>query len=104
MLTAFVMAADWPQFLGLHRDGKADGGSQLISSFPAEGPKIVWQQNCGSGFAGPVVQGTKLSLFHRVGDESVVEAMETGTGKKLWRAAWPTDFDSHFRCRGTKDG
>ena len=89
-------AADWPQFLGQQRDGKAPADTTLIQKLPAEGWKILWKHECGAGFAGPVVSGGKVVLFHRVGDQNVVEAMVAETGKVMWKTEWPTNYDDDF--------
>src|SRR5678815_3744067 len=48
------------------------------------------------GFAGPVVAGERLILFHRVGGEEVVEALNARTGAPLWRFAYPTTYRDDF--------
>ncbi len=50
----------------------------------------------GEGFAGPVVAGGRLILFHRSGDEEVVEAFDPRDGSRLWRSAAPTDYRDDF--------
>ncbi len=89
-------AADWPQFLGPNRDGKAPADVPLITSVPADGFPILWKQECGAGFAGPVVSAGRVILFHRVGERNVVEARETETGKQVWKAEWPSDYRDDF--------
>ena len=74
-----VAADDWPQFLGPTRNGVYNG-PPLASSFPAGGPKTVWRKQVGQGFAGPVVAGERLILFHRVASEEIVEALNARTG------------------------
>ena len=87
----FLQAGDWPQILGPHRDGIADG-EELASNWPQTGPKTVWERHVGSGFAGvAVVQGTAV-LFHRVGGEEIVEGLNPATGKELWKTRFPTTY------------
>lgn len=86
-----VRADDWPQLLGPHRDGRsAEKG--LARTWPRGGPKLVWQHDVGEGFSGPVIAGDKLILFHRVGDEEVVECLAAATGKSLWKHAYTTQY------------
>ena len=49
--------AEWPGWLGPHRDGKApDQG--LLKTWPEGGPKLVWQAtNMGQGFSSATVAG-----------------------------------------------
>ncbi len=86
-----VSAGEWPQILGSNRNGIATG-ERIADSWPAGGPKVVWQRRAGSGFAGSVVAGGKAVLFHRVGNEEIVEAMSAATGKVLWKAAYPATY------------
>jgi outer membrane protein assembly factor BamB len=90
-----TLAADWPQFLGPNRNG-ASTTTGLIDSFPAAGPPLVWERKVGAGFSGPVVAGGRLGLFHRVGNEEVVESLEAATGKEQWRFAYPTRYVDDF--------
>src|SRR5262245_18173497 len=91
-----LTAADWPQFLGPQRDGKAPTGPALLTETPADGFRVVWKRKCGAGFAGPVASEGKVLLFHRVGDENVMEAMEAMSGKPAWKASWPTAYRDDF--------
>ena len=87
--------ADWPQFLGPLRNG-VYSGPPLAEAWPAAGPTKVWQKSVGEGFAGPVVAGDRVILFHRVKDEEVVEALDARTGNALWRYAYKTAYRDDF--------
>ena len=73
-------AGDWPQILGPHRNGHADG-EQLNDSWPASGPKVLWRYPLGSGYAGAAVLGQRAIVFHRVGASERVECLDAGSGK-----------------------
>jgi outer membrane protein assembly factor BamB len=95
-----VLAADWPQLLGPTRNAvSAETG--LAKSWPEQGPPVVWEREVGEGFSGPVVSGGALVLFHRVGDEEVVEALDAASGKPRWRFAYPTAYSDPY---GKGDG
>jgi outer membrane protein assembly factor BamB len=84
-------ADDWPQFLGPTRNGvSAEKG--LAASWPKSGPPVVWQRDVGEGYGGPVIAGARLILFHRVGNEEVVECLNASSGKPLWKHAYPTNY------------
>src|SRR2546425_11402687 len=74
--------ADWPQFLGPDRHGVYVGA--LAGSWPAAGPRGVWKKQVGAGFAGPVVAGNRLILFHRGRNEDGLEPFDAETGKPQW--------------------
>jgi outer membrane protein assembly factor BamB len=92
-ISAIAMAGDWPQLLGPHRNGKADG-EKLPERLPSAGLKELWQHPVGSGFAGPSVIGQKAIVFHRVGGNLVAEALDAAGGKLLWQRKFPTEFVS----------
>ena len=90
-----VVAQDWPQFLGPRRDGTY-AGPPPATSWSGGSPTRVWERQVGAGFAGPVVVGDRVILFHRVGREEVVEALATETGETIWRYAYPTSYRDDF--------
>lgn len=95
VLAGVVCAADWPQILGPSRNGVYTGPA-LASAWPPSGPKKVWQRLVGAGFAGPVVVGGRLILFHRIGDQEFVESLDTRTGMSQWRFSYPTTYRDDF--------
>ena len=95
LLGLSVSAHDWPQFLGPQRNGVYTG-PPLTTSFPAGGPKKAWQKNIGTGFAGPIVAGDRLILFHRVNDEEAVDALDAKTGAPRWHYAYKTSYRDDF--------
>ncbi|HEV3263813.1 MAG TPA: PQQ-binding-like beta-propeller repeat protein [Gemmataceae bacterium] len=90
-----VAGADWPQFLGPSRDGISTEKA-LLTSWPKEGPPVVWSKKVGAGFSGPVVAGDRLILFHRVDDREVVQCLHAGTGKERWKFSYPTGYQDDF--------
>ena len=90
-----VAAQDWPQFLGPGRDGRYTG-PPLAESWPGGGPTQLWSRQVGAGFAGPVVAGGRVILFHRLGGREVVEALDAGTGDSVWRYDYATSYRDDF--------
>ena len=88
-------AADWPQFLGPHRDAVSPE-TGLATSWPEKGPRRLWVKDVGEGYSGPVVAGDRLILFHRQGDQEAVDCLDAGTGERKWRAAYPCDYEDSF--------
>lgn len=91
-LLAFL---DWPQFLGPTRNGIYPGTDV---KWPTQ---IAWTREVGHGFAGPVIAGGKVILFHRKGLREIVEAFDTQTGKPVWDFQYPTTYEDEF---GFDDG
>jgi outer membrane protein assembly factor BamB len=88
-------AADWPQLLGPERNG-VYAGPPLAESWPESGPLKVWQISVGEGFAGPVVVGDRVILFHRRGYDEVVESLDARSGKSQWRFTYKTNYRDDF--------
>jgi outer membrane protein assembly factor BamB len=91
-LILLACGADWPQFLGPDRNGTSPE-ARLRASWPPKGPPVVWEKDVGEGYSGPVVSGGRLILFHRVGDEEVVQCLDAADGKELWKQTTPTNYE-----------
>jgi outer membrane protein assembly factor BamB len=90
-----LIAADWPQFLGPSRNGTYTG-PPLLETWGPSGPKVVWRRQVGQAFAGPAVVQNRVLLFHRVGNEEVLESLDAKTGAAQWRYAYPTTYRDDF--------
>jgi len=88
---ALLLGADWPQFLGPQRNG-VSAEKDLVLSWGAKGPPVLWERPVGEGYSTPVVAGDRLILFHRVGNEEVVECLDPATSKPRWKYAYPTAY------------
>ncbi len=86
---------EWPQFLGPHRNGTSDE-TGLLDRWPANGLPVVWEKKIGTGYSAPSVRGDRLVLHHRVGEEEIVECLDAGTGKPLWRYGYPSQFTDPY--------
>ena len=87
-------AGDWPQILGPHRNGVADG--EQIASLWKVGLKVLWQKDVGNGYAGVSVSRGKTLLYHRVGDQEILAALDAHSGKELWKTAYPANYSPSF--------
>jgi outer membrane protein assembly factor BamB len=115
-------ADDWPQWLGPKRDGvwRETG---IVEKFPAGGPKVVWKEPVGIGYAGPAVADGKLFVPDyvsgkqlpdngfakgRFGGKERVTCRDAATGKQLWVAEYPVEYTVSYpagpRCTPTVDG
>jgi outer membrane protein assembly factor BamB len=90
-----ALAVDWPQYLGPNRNGTYQG-PPLAESWGATGPKVVWRTRVGQGFAGPAVVQSRVLVFHRVGNEEVLESLDAKTGASSWRYAYATNYRDDF--------
>jgi outer membrane protein assembly factor BamB len=83
---AAAAAADWPQWLGLYRDGSTP---EKVAPWKGD-LKPAWRQPVGDGYSAPVVAGGHVFVHARVPDkdEEEVVAFDAVTGKRLWRDAY----------------
>ncbi|MCH7924694.1 MAG: PQQ-like beta-propeller repeat protein [Planctomycetes bacterium] len=94
-LPAGAVTSDWPRFLGPTHDGKSPE-TKLLAPWPEDGPNLVWEVKKGTGFASPVVAGGRVILFHRLGDEEVVECLDGETGRLFWKYAYPSTYVDRY--------
>ena len=90
LLTAVVSAQDWPQWRGPNRDG-------AVAAFrePRVWPqslKQAWKVPVGAGYATPLLVGDRIFVFTRQGEDEVMTALAAGSGRVIWRSAYPVPF------------
>src|SRR5215212_9826149 len=72
---------DWPRFLGpMHNATSVE--TKLLKTLPAKMP-VVWEAKKGTGYCAPAIVGERVVLFHRVGDEEIVECLQSERGLGL---------------------
>jgi hypothetical protein len=77
-------AQDWPQYLGPNRNS-ISVQKDLLKSWPAQGPEVLWTTAVGIGYGGPVIKDGKIYLLDRddkVGDK--LRCLDLSNGKELW--------------------
>ena len=55
-------AQDWPQYLGPNRDNTSPQ-KDILRTWPASGPEVLWTANVGPGYGGPVIKDGKVYLL-----------------------------------------
>ena len=93
----------WPQFLGPERNGIALSETKI--RIPSETEEFVqlWKFKIGEGHAGPVVSDGKVLLHHRIGNEEILVALNSKTGRLLWKSAHPCSHtDNYGKDHGPK--
>jgi outer membrane protein assembly factor BamB len=74
---------DWPQWRGIRRDGVAFE-PRLLTQWPADGPKQLWQVPGGEGHSSFAVRdGLCYTMVLRDGRETVL-CLDTDSGKEKW--------------------
>lgn len=95
LVVGVSLAAVWPRFLGPYGDNHSPE-TNLIERLPPTGAPVVFDLPVGTGYAAPSVVSGKLLLFHRIGSEEVLSALDPVTGRTLWTNAYPTSFQDPY--------
>ena len=101
---AGAVTGDWPTFLGPTHNAVSPE-TKLRKDFPAPAagaaqPALVWQMAKGAGYSAPAVVGGRLVVFHRIGDEEVVECLHAERGTLYWEFRYPTTYRDRFGYNG----
>lgn len=97
---------DWPQWRGPNRDGVSH--ETISSDWPSDGPKVLWEQKTGEGFASvAIANGRLFTIFQDAGNEVIV-SWDAATGKEFWRRSDPRHYTNYYgngpRSTPTVDG
>ena len=94
-LAAAASAADWPQWMGPKRDGRAAAGAWTAKTLP-DAAKPAWQMPIGGGFSSPVVAGSLVVYCDIQDNEEVVHAVDLATGKEKWATRYSPGFGDEW--------
>ncbi len=77
-------STDYPQFRGPDRSG-ISGDKGLLTSWPADGPKVAWKTTgIGGGFSTVAVAGKRVFTLGDHEGKCRLFAIDRSSGKKLW--------------------
>jgi hypothetical protein len=80
-LPAGAVTHDWAAFLGPTHNAVSTE-TKLSRTLP---PPLVWEFPKGTSYASPAIAAGRLMFIHRVGDEEVVECLDSETGSGRWQ-------------------
>jgi outer membrane protein assembly factor BamB len=101
--------SDWPAFLGPFRNSTSPEKG-ILTPWAAEGLRIVWQKETGSGYGMPGISQGRLFLFDRVRNLARLRCLKSDTGESLWTFEYLTDYQDYYgyntgpRCCPVVDG
>lgn len=102
LLLASASAADWRQWRGDARNGVVSHRVDF-DKLPAA-LTAAWSAEIGTGYAAPIVSGTRVFTFSRQQGREVVQALDRATGKPIWSASYPAPFKKNPAATSMQDG
>ena len=97
-----LLAQDWPQWRGLHRDGVL-GATAGPASWP-EHLKLRWKVTVGLGHASPILASGRVYLITRQQSSEVVTSIHPANGKPIWQQAYPAPYTMNPAAEGHGPG
>ena len=76
--------SNWSRFLGpAHNATSPETG--IRRDWAASPPALVWEIPKGEGHTSPAVVDGRVLLFHRLGDDEVLDCLDAESGRRIWR-------------------
>lgn len=84
---AFANTLPWPGFRGERRDNVVTGAAPLRTEWGDEGPKVLWRQALGEGYAAPAVAYGRVYVLDYLEAEEAdaLRCFVLADGRELWR-------------------
>ena len=110
LVCAFVFAAgcgdamgastDWPHWRGPNSDG-ISSESGWSTSWPQDGPKVLWKKTIGKGFSSIAVADGRAYTIGNINNTDHVWCFDAATGKELWKHTYRCKVGGHPGPRAT---
>ena len=100
LFSAFLSAADWPEWRGPNRDG-------LLTGEPASWPEklnLKWKITIGEGHASPILAAGTIYIFSRLNDQETASAIDPADGKIRWQQHYPAPYKMNPAATGHGQG
>jgi outer membrane protein assembly factor BamB len=101
LVSACIQAQTIAQFRGLNRDG-VYAEKNLLTSWPAEGPSLLWSNNeIGNGYGPPAITSDRIYITGEVDSIAYLFAFDL-KGKLLWKSRFGKEWvESYQGSRST---
>jgi outer membrane protein assembly factor BamB len=86
---------DWPQFLGPTSDN-VSSEKGIITAWPRNGLKILWQAPLGTGYATPALADGKLLHFDAFDTTARVTCRNAETGEEIWKFDYAFNYEDQY--------
>ena len=88
IVLATARAADWPHYRGPNYDG-ISSETGWATTWPKDGPKVLWKHEIGIGFASMSVNNGKVYATGNIDNNDIVYCFDAATGKEIWKKSYP---------------
>ncbi|NMA46845.1 MAG: PQQ-binding-like beta-propeller repeat protein [Lentisphaerae bacterium] len=87
---AFDDGEPWPGFRGPARDNIAAAAPPLQTDWGADGPRVLWRQSLGEGYAAPAVAYGRVYVLDHLEEEEAdaLRCFVLADGRELWRRGY----------------
>ena len=93
--SALAQSSDWAQWGGPHRNFTSETKG-LATTWPATGPRRLWQRELGEGYSGIAAERGMLVTMYRKGENEIVIALDAATGKTVWEFSYAAPFSAEY--------
>lgn len=94
---ALCGGADWPQFRGLHRDGKS-AETGLLKQWPDSGPTLLWEiDGLGDGYSSAAISNGMVYTTGMIDGKGYAFAFDL-TGKPRWKVCYGREWTRSYRA------
>ena len=80
----------WPCFRGTRGDNLVSDATSLSHNWADNGPKVLWRQSLGEGYAGVIIVNERVYVLDYLEDEEAdaLRCFSTQTGEELWQRSY----------------
>jgi outer membrane protein assembly factor BamB len=90
-----LAGSDWPGFLG-PTGNSVSPEKGILTPWPREGLRIVWQKKVGMGYGMPAISRGHLFQFDRYERQARLSCLKSDTREFLWKFEYPSDFRDRY--------
>jgi len=92
-------SAYWTGYRGAKRDGHYEQ-QPILTQWPEAGPKLLWKQPCGGGYASFAIAGGRAFTLEQRRDQESVVAYDVASGRELWAFTYAGKFNDAWDMGG----
>jgi len=88
--TAANLPGAWPRFRGSNFDGISSQEISLATSWPEQGPPLLWSIDVGEGHAGAAILAGRVYVldYDRENKSDVIRCLSLADGNDIWRYSY----------------